>query len=342
MYPGLRRGFGLKKFEFVELFAGIGGFHLGLSSVGGKNVLASEWDKHAALTYAAWFPNVPIETGDVRSLDIEADIPKHDILCGGFPCQPFSLAGVSKKNSLGRAHGFEDERQGNLFFTIRDIAIAHRPKVIFLENVKHLSSHDGGKTWKTITSILEQLGYLVHAKVIDASSWVPQHRERLYIVAFDSSAQFRKTPEEFSFPKPAMEKHPHFGDILDEVPNPSLELTEGLWTYLQAYAAKHKEKGNGFGYQIANPSGVSRTLSARYYKDGSEILIVDESMERPRKLSYNEARRLMGFTEEFAGLCAIDPPFSQVSSYSQSLRQLGNAVVPKVIQEIGRSIKSHL
>lgn len=329
---------GKKTFTFVELFAGIGGFHLGLSSLGGRNLFASEWDRHAAGTYSAWFPGVRLDTRDIRDVDVQGDIPTHDILCGGFPCQPFSLAGVSKKQSLGRAHGFDDERQGNLFFAIASVAEAKRPKVIFLENVKNLRSHDKGRTWDTICKILDELGYHVHSSIVDASKWVPQHRERLFIVAFDRKAHFSRDPLTFEFPSQVSGTFPKFGEILDVEVDLNLELSEGLWTYLQRYAEKHRRLGNGFGYQIASNEGVSRTLSARYYKDGSEILIRDDSLERPRKLSFEEAKRLMGFTEDFKKLCFGTEPFPQISSYSQSLRQLGNAVVPKVVKEVGQQI----
>ena len=329
-------------FRYAELFAGIGGFHLGLKSLGGQNVFASEWDKHAAQTYLDWYPHVNLDTRDVRTIDIDKDIPMHDVLCGGFPCQPFSVAGVSKKNSLGRAHGFEDERQGNLFFTIASVIEAKRPKIVFLENVKNLRSHDKGNTWKTIQTVLEELGYLVHSSIIDAAAWVPQHRERLFIVAFDLAAEFKLDPSDFSFPNRDSGDYPRFADILDPEVDGNLELSEGLWSYLQKYAEKHKELGNGFGFQIARPDGVSRTLSARYYKDGSEILISDDKMSRPRKLSYEEAKRLMGFSGEFEKYSSGASAFRQVGSYSQSLKQFGNAVVPKVVQEIGREFISHL
>lgn len=329
---------GKKTFTYVELFAGIGGFHLGLSSLGGKNLLASEWDRHAAATYSSWFPSVRLDTRDIREVDVDGDIPMHDILCGGFPCQPFSLAGVSKKQSLGRAHGFDDERQGNLFFSIASIAEAKRPRVIFLENVKNLRSHDQGRTWGTISKILDDLGYQVHSSIVDASKWVPQHRERMFIVAFDRKADFSRDPSTFRFPDQFSGAYPKFGEILDDNVDQKLELSEGLWAYLQRYAEKHKRLGNGFGYQVASKDGVSRTLSARYYKDGSEILIRDDSLERPRKLSFEEAKRLMGFTEEFQKYCFGTEPFPQISSYSQSLKQLGNAVVPKVVKEVGQQI----
>ena len=331
-----------RSFTFVELFAGIGGFNLGLRAAGGINVFASEWDKFAVSTYKNWYPEVPMVTGDVRDLDFETDIPSHDVLVGGFPCQPFSLAGVSKKNSLGRPHGFEDRGQGNLFFSIAEIAVAKRPKIIFLENVKNLLSHDGGKTWARIQEIFGQIDYRITYAVINAKAWVPQSRERVYIVAFDNHRYKSEKVADFEFPDSKLQQAPVLSSILETEHLEELELSPKLWEFLQEYSQKHKSLGNGFGYQIADKAGVTRTLSARYHKDGSEILVREDSLERPRRLSVNEAKRLMGFNAEFERHLSHDRGFETVVSKTQAYKQLGNAVVPKVILEIAKNFRSYL
>lgn len=311
-------------FTFIDLFAGIGGFRLGLEKLGGECVFSCEWDKYSRQTYEAWYGEAPF--GDIRSVDAD-QVPDHDILAGGFPCQPFSLAGVSKKNSLGRLHGFLCDTQGTLFFEVAKIIGAKRPAVVFLENVKNLRSHDGGKTWKVIHATLEELGYWVFFRVIDAAGWVPQHRERVYIVCFDK-AKYPRVPN-FHFP-PGDGSTTTFGEILEPAPDEKYTLSEKLWLYLQNYAAKHKAAGHGFGFGIADMQGVARTLSARYYKDGSEILVSRGEGERPRRLTPRECARLMGFE-----------PWCEdkiVVSDTQAYRQFGNAVVPKVIEAVGRQI----
>ena len=326
-------------FTFVELFAGIGGFNLGLRAAGGTNLLASEWDKFALATYKNWYPEVPIAEGDVRNLNFDTDIPDHDLLAAGFPCQPFSLAGVSKKNSLGRSHGFQDVNQGNLFFTIAEIARVKRPKVVFLENVKNLLNHDRGNTWTRIQEIFNDIDYLVTSSVINAKAWVPQSRERIYIVAFDKHRFSTERIQQFAFPKVESREGPKLSSVLESNQLSELELSPKLWAYLQDYAEKHRLRGNGFGYQIADKSGVSRTLSARYHKDGSEILISEDSLDRPRRLSVEEAKRLMGFNTEFEKYLTHDRGFETVVSKTQAYRQLGNAVVPRAIYEIAKNIK---
>ena len=313
---------GAMPFRFIDLFAGIGGFRLGLEQNGGKCVFTSEWDKYSQKTYKAWYGDMP--HGDIREIE-PADIPDHDVLAAGFPCQPFSIAGVSKKNSLGRAHGFECLTQGTLFFNMAAIADIKRPPVLLLENVKNLKSHDKGKTWTVIRETLESLHYAVFHKIIDAAGWVPQHRERIYIVCFDRHV-FGDGPP-FAFPEPP-EAAPKLSDILDENPEPRYTLTDHLWKYLQNYAQRHREKGNGFGFGLADPDGVTRTLSARYYKDGSEILIRQPG-KNPRRLTPSECARLMGFPD---GL-------SLVVSDTQAYRQFGNAVVPKVAAAVMRQIQ---
>ena len=322
-------------FSFIDLFAGIGGFHLGLKKIGGKCVYVSEWDKYSATTYGTWYHNTAVDSRDIRKININRDIPKHDLLAGGFPCQPFSLAGVSKKNSMGLKHGFEDLKQGNLFLQICKIIKVHQPKVVFLENVKNLVSHDQGRTWMTIQSKLNKLDYEVYWKIIDASSWVPQHRERIYIVAFRRKSFTTKEMENFKFPK-IRKRNPTLRDVLDHKPIKKYMLTDNLWKYLVAYAEKHKSLGNGFGFTLANPKGQSRTLSARYYKDGSEILIKQKGWRNPRRISPGEAARLMGFDDSWGK--KLGNGFPQVVSDTQAYRQFGNAVCPHVVQAIGSEI----
>ena len=322
-------------FSFIDLFAGIGGFHLGLKKIGGKCVYVSEWDKYSATTYGTWYHNTAVDSRDIRKININRDIPKHDLLAGGFPCQPFSLAGVSKKNSMGLKHGFEDLKQGNLFLQICKIIKVHQPKVVFLENVKNLVSHDQGRTWMTIQSKLNKLDYEVYWKIIDASSWVPQHRERIYIVAFRRKSFTTKEMENFKFPK-IRKRNPILRDVLDHKPIKKYMLTDNLWKYLVAYAEKHKSLGNGFGFTLANPKGQSRTLSARYYKDGSEILIKQKGWRNPRRISPDEAARLMGFDDSWGK--KLGNGFPQVVSDTQAYRQFGNAVCPHVVQAIGSEI----
>lgn len=314
-------------FTFIDLFAGIGGFRLGLQRLGGHCVFSCERDPYSAKTYEAWFGESPI--GDINDVN-PTDIPDHDILTAGFPCQPFSIAGVSKKRSLGHAHGFDCQKQGNLFFRICDIVKVRRPPVLILENVKNLKSHDKRRTWPVIEGTLQELGYVVFHKIIDAANYVPQHRERIFIVCFDR-ARFGDTPP-FQFPDKPTGNQPEFQSILEQNPAEKYTLTDHLWDYLQRYAEKHRAKGNGFGFGIANPSGVSRTLSARYYKDGSEILIAQGEQKNPRRLTIVEAARLMGFRDVVA--TRDDVPVSDTQAY----RQFGNSVVPDVVEAVGRSV----
>lgn len=309
-------------FTFIDLFAGIGGFRLALDAVGGKCAFSSEWDKYSQKTYNAWFGETP--EGDIRKIK-PSDIPDHDILAAGFPCQPFSIAGVSKKKSLGRAHGFKCATQGTLFFNIASILEVKRPPVALLENVKNLQSHDKGRTWETIKETLEDLDYVVFHKIIDAAAWVPQHRERLYIACFDRRV-FGDNPP-FKFPEPPKNPRPKVRDILEDEPDGRYTLSSHLWNYLVEYAKKHQAKGNGFGFGMANLDGVTRTLSARYFKDGSEILI-PQSRKSPRRLTPRECARLMGF----------DDSLPIVVSDTQAYRQFGNAVVPKVATVVAQEI----
>lgn len=312
-------------FSFIDLFAGIGGFRLAFQEQNGKCLFSSEWDKYAQKTYEANFGEIPF--GDIRNIDAE-NIPEHDVLVAGFPCQPFSIAGVSKKNALGRQHGFLDATQGTLFFDIARILEAKKPRAFLLENVKNLTSHDKGRTFQVIINTLEELGYKVFSKVLDAKYYVPQHRERIYIVGFKKD-QFDKDIE-FNFPRPE-EKTPRFGDILEKTPNQKYTLTDNLWQYLQDYAAKHKAKGNGFGFGLTDLDGVSRTLSARYYKDGSEVLIPQGVGKTPRRLTPEECRRLMGFPKGYkiSGIGVSD---------TQLYKQFGNSVAVPVVKDVAASL----
>lgn len=305
-------------YKFIDLFCGIGGFRLAFERVGCECVWSSDWDKYSQQTYEANFREKPY--GDIHTIAV-ADIPKHDILCGGFPCQPFSIAGVSKKQSLGRKHGFQDEKQGNLFFSIAEIIDYHRPAAFVLENVKNLRSHDKGHTFDVIHSTLtDALGYTVYHKVIDAQPFVPQHRERIFIVGFRDWRYF-----EFPVTK---KSGPKLASILDASVPDKYTLTDHLWQYLQDYAAKHKASGNGFGFGLFDGGGVARTLSARYYKDGSEILISQGEGRNPRRLTPKECARLMGFPKDFV------IPVSDTQAY----RQFGNSVVVPVVEAVAREV----
>lgn len=319
-------------FTFVDLFAGIGGMRLGLEAVGGRCRFSCEVDPYAQKTYFAWFGENP--AGDVTELTDKNDIPAHDILAAGFPCQPFSLAGVSKKNSLKRAHGFKDKTHGTLFFHLATIIELHRPPVVLLENVKNLRSHNKGDTWKTILGALNDLDYEIFSEVIDASAWVPQHRERILIVGFDRRVFGHQPP--FAFPSLPAGPQPRLRDILEESPDAKYTLSDHLWQYLQDYAERHRKKGNGFGCSVADPDGITRTLSARYYKDGSEILVPRERTKKPRRLTAREAGRLMGFPEHL--LDRMLGGRKQVVSDTQAYKQFGNAVVPAVVEAVAGKI----
>lgn len=316
------------KFTFIDLFAGIGGIRLAFQKQGGHCVFTSEWDKFAKLTYEINFGEVPF--GDITKIK-ETEIPEHDVLLAGFPCQPFSIAGVSKKNSLGRKHGFLDETQGTLFFDVARIIKTKRPKAFMLENVKNLTSHDKGRTFEVIYNTLDELDYSVHFRVLDAKHFVPQHRERIIIIGFDRTIFNGK--EEFKFAE-LPEPNKIFSQILEADPDAKYTLTNKLWSYLQSYAEKHRAKGNGFGFGMTDLNGIARTLSARYYKDGSEILIPQPGMN-PRRLTPRECARLMGFPDNF-----IIPV-----SDNQAYRQFGNSVVVPLIEsvakEISKSLSSH-
>jgi DNA (cytosine-5)-methyltransferase 1 len=337
-------------FTFIDLFAGIGGLRRGFDAIGGKCIYTSEWDRFSQQTYRANFPDDDHEiAGDITKIEA-ADIPAHDVLLAGFPCQPFSLAGVSKLNSLNRKHGFQCNVQGTLFFDVARIIQHHRPKAFLLENVKNLRSHDRGRTFEVIMKTLtEDLGYRVQTRIIDARHWVPQHRERIFIVGFRDDCDF----DFGKLPVPDIASSPRLGDILhpengSEVPDERFTsgpkarvpdrytLSDHLWQYLQNYAEKHRLKGNGFGFGLVGPEDVARTLSARYHKDGSEILIRQKRGKNPRRLTPRECARLMGF-ERPDGL-----PFRFVVSDTQAYRQFGNAVVVPAVEAIAELMAPHI
>ncbi len=309
-------------FTFIDLFAGIGGMRIAYEKAGGHCVYSNEWNKYSQQTYFANFGEQP--DGDITKVDAK-DIPDHDILVAGFPCQPFSIAGVSKKQSLGRATGFEDKTQGTLFFDICRILKEKRPKAFMLENVKNLCSHDRGRTFKVITESLNELDYEIFYSVLDGQNYVPQHRERILIVGFDRKRYGSNIEFEFNLNPPRHK--PVMSDILEKEPDDRYTLSDKLWAYLREYAAKHKAAGNGFGYGIAEPNGISRTLSARYYKDGSEILIAQKG-KNPRRLTPRECARLQGFPDSFV------IPVSDTQAY----RQFGNSVVVPLMSNVAELV----
>jgi DNA (cytosine-5)-methyltransferase 1 len=335
------------QFTFIDLFAGIGGMRVAFEKQGGRCVFTSEWDSYAKKTYVANFTEGPWHkfAGDITKVH-EKDVPDHDLLLAGFPCQPFSIAGVSKKNALGRPHGFSDKTQGTLFFDVARIIAAKRPKAFLLENVKNLVGHDQGRTLSTILEVLEkELGYTVTKRVINGKHFVPQHRERIIIVGFRNDVGFDLDAIEL----PDIAKGPTLASILHkedgsepkswsclEGKNGSVSskytLSDKLWNYLQEYAAKHREKGNGFGFGLVTKKDVARTLSARYYKDGSEILVSQGRKKNPRRLTPRECARLMGFDDSFR------IPVSDTRAY----KQFGNSVVVPVIAEVAKALVPYL
>jgi DNA (cytosine-5)-methyltransferase 1 len=332
--PGMRT-----EFRFIDLFAGIGGLRLGLEGAGGECVYSVEIDRHAQVTYAANFG--AIDEADVRSVD-PGGLPPYDVLAAGFPCQPFSIAGVSKKASLGREHGFQDATSGTLFFEIVRIAEATKPPVLFLENVKNLRSHDKGRTFAVILSELDRIGYEVTEDVVDAAHWVPQHRERTFMIGLRRDVF---GGQRFVFPPLPATRRPVLRDVLESWVDRKYVLTEHLWEYLKSYAEKHRLAGNGFGFGLVGGDGVSRTLSARYYKDGSEIL-VDTAGRVPRRLTPVECARLMGFPnprqltpaeaaiETQRGANGFLIPVSDTQAY----RQFGNSVVVPAVRHLATAL----
>ncbi|RJF96645.1 DNA (cytosine-5-)-methyltransferase [Noviherbaspirillum cavernae] len=332
-------------FTFIDLFAGIGGIRKGFEDAGGRCIFTSEWDAYSRKTYTANFPATHAIAGDITQIG-EDDIPDHDVLLGGFPCQPFSIAGVSKKNSLGRAHGFSCDTQGTLFFDVARIIAQKKPKAFLLENVKNLQSHDKGRTFDVIhRTLTHELGYDVHYRVIDGAHFVPQHRERIIIAGFREPVAFDWNT--LNLPQKGSRKlkdilhrtdgsepllpwdQDRFFDHRKRKVNDKYTLTDGLWTYLQAYAEKHRARGNGFGFGLAGKESVTRTLSARYYKDGSEILVDQGKRRNPRRLTPRECARLMGFPDTYV------IPVSDTRAY----KQFGNSVVVDVMREMARVMR---
>lgn len=336
-----------RHFSFIDLFAGIGGIRQGFETHGGKCIFTSEWNDFSKKTYIENYGDNHPFIGDIVPFPAE-NVPDHDILLGGFPCQPFSIAGVSKKNSLGRPHGFECTTQGTLFFDVARIIATKKPKAFLLENVKNLLSHDKGNTFDVILQTLrDELGYDVYYKIIDGQHFTPQHRERIIIVGFREKTNFSWDDLQLPTEGPRLASILHKTDgsepILpwdedrffnhdQQLVQSKYTLTPKLWAYLQAYAEKHRAAGNGFGFGMAYPDSVTRTLSARYYKDGSEILVYQGNNKRPRRLTPRECARLMGFPDTFR------IPVSDTQAY----RQFGNSVVMPVMQEVARIMVPHV
>jgi len=367
----------IKEFTFIDLFAGIGGIRKAFENIGGKCLLTSEWNPYAVKTYKANYHNDEghVFNEDIRDITLSKNpeiteeeaykhinsvVPDHDVLLAGFPCQPFSIAGVSKKNSLGKAHGFECQTQGTLFFDVARILAAKKPKAFLLENVKNLKSHDKGKTFQIIMQTLDELGYWVadaniektgkDPKIIDAQNFLPQHRERIVLVGFRKDLNIHHGFSLQNIHSFFPEKTISLGDILepDEKVDEQYILTPKLWKYLWNYAKKHKEKGNGFGFGLVNKNSIARTLSARYYKDGSEILVdrgfdlqkdindASNLQNRPRRLTPRECARLMGF--EQPGKSDFKIPVSDTQAY----KQFGNSVVVPVFESVAKLMKPHI
>jgi DNA (cytosine-5)-methyltransferase 1 len=300
------------KFTFIDLFAGIGGMRLAFEARGGTCVFSSEWDKFAQQTYEANFGDKP--HGDITQIPSSA-IPRHDVLIAGFPCQPFSHAGLKK--------GFMDTR-GTLFFDVARIINDRKPSLVLLENVKGFTSHDKGRTFATVVAALDELGYDTSSQVLNASDFgLPQNRERIFIVGINRR---KIRGAVFKFPKPP--KTPvKVGDILDRRVDTKYVLSNKLWSGHKRRLREHRERGNGFGYSLFTPdSPRTSTISARYYKDGSEILIATAG--NPRKITPREAARLQGFPESFK------IPVSDTQAY----KQFGNSVAVSVISAISREM----
>lgn len=336
-------------FTFIDLFAGIGGLRRGFEAIGGECIYTSEWDRYSQKTYQANFPDDAHKiVGDITQEKVDS-IPAHDMLLAGFPCQPFSIAGVSKKNALSRPHGFACEAQGTLFFDVARIIEHHKPPVFLLENVKNLVNHDRGQTFRIIRDVLEnQLKYNIRWRVIDGKSFVPQHRERIFIAGFREDSDFSfddlEIPDPLKGPTLRSILHPcngsekpegHFTVGRQAEVTDRYTLTEHLWTYLKNYADKHREKGNGFGFGLFGPDDIARTLSARYYKDGSEILIRQEG-KPPRRLTPRECARLMGFDSPGR------PPMKIVVSDTQAYKQFGNSVVVPVVEAVAQHMAPYI
>lgn len=307
-------------FRFIDLFAGIGGIRIPFQEKGGECVFSSEWDKFSQKTYNANFGEIP--AGDITKIASD-DIPDFDILLGGFPCQPFSQAGLHK--------GFEDTR-GTLFFEIERILKDKRPKAFLLENVKQLKGHDHGRTFRIIMQHLEQLNYHATAKVLRAADYgVPQIRERIYIIGLDR--EYYSIPENYEFPFPEpMKTSTRVGDILEDIVDDKYTISDRLWDGHKRRKRENREKGKGFGYSLFNEeSPYTSTISARYYKDGSEILI-EQKDRNPRKLTPRECARLQGFPDSFV------IPVSDAQAY----KQFGNSVAVPVIRAIADQLLNEM
>ena len=309
--------------KFVEFFAGIGGFGEGFKAVGGECVFANEWDKFAVQTYKANNPDVPVHAGDVRNLDLGA-VPDHDVLLAGFPCQPFSKAGISSRNALGIPTGLDDKDQGNLFFEVAKMAAYARPRIIVLENVRNFLTHDKGRTFRIVMETLDRIGYKASHRVLNAAAWVPQNRKRIFIVAMRDGGAFNMD----AVAVPPKDEWPVMSSVLakDGVADKYI-LSDRMWAYLKAHKEAHSRKGHGFGYGLVGPESRARTLMSRYYRDGSEIL-VRRPNGNPRRLTPRECARLMGFRDDFV------IPVSD----SQAYRQFGNAVCPPVSKALAEAV----
>jgi DNA (cytosine-5)-methyltransferase 1 len=371
LLPQKPRNYDKRKFDFIDLFAGIGGLRKAFEGIGGKCVFTSEWDEYAQRTYRAnYYDDHPIN-GDIKEITegtlitreagipknelaeeeitqyIDTHIPDHHVLLAGFPCQPFSIAGVSKKNALGRAHGFDCKIQGTLFFDICKILKAKRPACFLLENVKNLKSHNKGDTYKSILEALDAAGYDVpKPQVINAKHWLPQNRERIVMVGFRKDLAIGKDFDMNKVKPTKKQIVDTLGALLDKKVDEKYTLTDNLWAYLQSYKAKHRGNGNGFGYDLFTPvSKYTRTLSARYYKDGSEILVAkskrnanqcENGESKPRRLTPKECARLMGFDKPENSRFKI--PVSDTRAY----KQFGNSVVVPVFESVARKMKLHI
>ncbi len=339
----------MNTFKFIDLFAGIGGFRIAFETAGGNCVFSSEWDKFAQLTYEAFFGEKPdfseLKTtdppGDITKIAPE-EIPDHDILVGGFPCQPFSLAGVSKKLSLGKAHGFDDPTQGTLFFNMKEIIKEKQPKAFLLENVKHLRRHDKGETYKIISNTLrEHLGYTFEPAIIDGAGWVPQHRERLFMIGFHPNLNIQEG--EFQYPTPPINRI-KLDEILEKEVDPKYTLCEGTWNTLLRHKKHHEEAGNGFGYGLIEKpfnNKITRTISARYHKDGAEVLIDQGADKFPRRLTPLECSRLMGLPQKYQEYFDSSKNIQPVSD-TQAYRQFGNSVIVPLVTDIAVSMINFL
>lgn len=350
---------GTVRFSFIDLFAGIGGIRIAMESAGGRCVFSSEIDRFAQTSYRHLFPNDTHKlVGDITKVASE-DIPDFDVLTGGFPCQPFSIAGVSKKESLGRAHGFDDPEKGNLFFEIERILHDKRPRGFLLENVRNLVSHNKGQTFQIIREKLTNAGYVFSWRIINAKSVVAQSRNRIYLVGIRADLAGEARPgfveagnfwrgvetrmeraavaEAKRYGLSSSESWPSLAAVLEpEVTVPEkYVITPRLWEYLQEYKRTHRKKGNGFGFLlVTRKDSHTGTISARYYKDGADALVCRGENERPRRLTPYETGRLQGFPEEYLKHFSrsLPQPVSDVQAY----KQFGNSVSVPVVSAIAQ------